>query len=124
MKGLEVGRRDPENANEEAQELPDEAAFMRKMFERGDCRISVDCAQLEQYIAANVENPELRQEMTERLIFIMMEMDPTSRPQALIQFFQQYYAQFSRDADLQRMIDFVLNYEAMELLRLVMSRLR
>ena len=123
MKGLEIGHRDAETANEDAHELPDEAEFMRKIFERGDVRISVDCAKLERYISDRVEDPELRQVMMNRLVFIMMEMDPSLRPQALVQFFQQYYVQFSGDADLQRMIDFILNYEAMELLRLVISRL-
>ncbi len=124
MKGLEIGQRGAENANEEARDLPDEAAFMRKVFERGDCKISVDCSQLEEYIAENVENPKLKREMITRLTFIMMEMDPSLRPQALVQFFQKYYVQFSGEVDLQTMIDFVLNYEAMELLRIVMSGLR
>ncbi len=123
MKRLEAGQ-ETGDYREEAQELPDEAAFMRKVFERSDFRISVDCQQLEAYIEASVSDIELRREMSNRLVFIMMEMDPSLRTQAFVLFFQQYYVHFSGNADLQRMIDFVLNYQAMEGLELLLSRFR
>ena len=124
MKRLEPGRGDREGYREEAQELPDEAAFLRKVFERGNSRISVDCRKLEEYIETEVRDPDLKREMLGRLAFIMVEMDPSLRPQALIQFFQQYYVQFSGDANLQQMIDFILTYEAMEGFALILSNLR
>lgn len=123
MKALESGQRGPENYEADAQELPDEAAFVRKVLEGKDFRISVDCEKLKKHINENVSDPELRQKMIDLLTFIMMEMDPGSRPQALVQFFQTYYVQFSNDADLQRMIDFILDYEAMENFRLILVQL-
>ena len=120
MDRLETGHR-TENYQERAHQLPDEAAFVRKIFERGNFRISVDCGKLKEYVDINVSNPELKIKMSGRLDFIMMEMDPALRPQALVQFFQQYYAQFSGNADLQRMIDFILDYEAMEGFALLIS---